>query len=295
MNEYDISDYSIFDNAISTNNTFKAKIEDLSSIIVECQKELSNDIFMGPISNICQETFSTLNTDIDSILTNISKVNTYFTSINEGYKSGDSNAASNIINLDNTEKENINTNTNINDNITTINETSNTNFSEEYSTQSNNFSNTQSSSIVNTSLNTSDTGYASNSGCGFNVTTGNTIYNLSDADKDMLYAIVSSESDGSPDDALAVATTILNRCDNPTWNSSYGNNPISQIAAPNQFEVYSRGLYKKYLNGNSSDAVKQAVNDALSGVRNHNYLSFRSNSSTGYSNNMISNTGNRYK
>ena len=49
------------------------------------------------------------------------------------------------------------------------------------------------------------------------------------------------------------------------------------------------------MNGKAPNTVKEAVADALAGVRNHKYLSFRSNSTTSYSNNMISPTGNRYK
>ena len=89
--------------------------------------------------------------------------------------------------------------------------------------------------------------------------------------------------------------TILNRCETSNWINSHGRDPIAQATAPNQFVVYQHGSYKRYINGNAPDTVKTAVMDALNGVRNHDYLSFRSNGSTGYSNNMISSTGNRYK
>ena len=49
------------------------------------------------------------------------------------------------------------------------------------------------------------------------------------------------------------------------------------------------------MDGKAPDTVKEAVMDALAGVRNHEYLSFRSNGTTSYSDNMISPTGNRYK
>lgn len=145
----------------------------------------------------------------------------------------------------------------------------------------------------NDSVDTSE--YKSNEASGFVVTEGNTKYDLNDSDKDLLYAIVAAESDKSKDDALAVASTILNRCEDTRWVNSHGTNPIKQATAPNQFVVYQEGYYKKYTNGQAPEAVKQAVNDALNGVRNHNYLSFRSNGSTKYSSNMITETGNRYK
>lgn len=131
--------------------------------------------------------------------------------------------------------------------------------------------------------------------CGFNVTTGNMTFNLSNSDYDLLCSIVAAESDKSYDDALAVVTTILNRCEASNWVASYGTNPISQATAPNQFVVYQHGSYRSYTNGNAPDTVKQAVTDALNGVRNHKFLSFRSNGSKGYSSNQITATGNRYK
>lgn len=136
--------------------------------------------------------------------------------------------------------------------------------------------------------------YHNNINAGFEVTVGNTAYNLSEGDYNLLCAIVAAESDKSYDDALAVITTILNRCEAPNWIASHGTSPISQATAPNQFVVYQHGSYKSYL-GNAPETVMTAVRDALAGVRNHNYLSFRSNGSTGYSSNMITQSGNRYK
>lgn len=137
--------------------------------------------------------------------------------------------------------------------------------------------------------------YKNKSQNGFNVTTGNLAYKLCDDDKALLYAIVSAESDKSYDDALAVASTILNRCETSNWVATYGKDPIAQATAPNQFVVYQHGYYEKFMNSNAPSTVVQAVNDALAGVRNHKYCSFRSNGSTSYSNNMITSSGNRYK
>ena len=138
--------------------------------------------------------------------------------------------------------------------------------------------------------------YSGNSS-GFKVTTDNTTYSLSQDDIDLLSAIVSAESDGSYDDALAVASVIFNRCDAPNWVASYGTDPVKQATAPNQFVVYQGGNYKKYMpsNGGPKDTCLQAVLACANGVRNCEYLSFRSNGSTGYSSNMITPTGNRYK
>lgn len=138
--------------------------------------------------------------------------------------------------------------------------------------------------------------YSSNPTLGFNVTTNNKKYNLSDTQFDEFCSIVSAEGDKSYDDSLAVATTILNRCENETWVNYVGSDdPLRQAKFPGQFVVVEQGLNKQYLNGCSPSEVKRAVADALAGVRNHDYLSFRSNESYSYSNNMITQTGNRYK
>ncbi len=137
--------------------------------------------------------------------------------------------------------------------------------------------------------------YKENLALGFDVTTGNLTYELEDDEFELLCAIVSAESDKSYDDALAVITTILNRCESDSWIESHGTDPIAQATAPNQFVVYQHGSYKSYMDGKAPDTVVQAVKDALAGVRNHEYLSFRSNGTTSYSDNMITATGNRYK
>ena len=146
-----------------------------------------------------------------------------------------------------------------------------------------------------TSTSTDSSKYNNKKSSGFEVTTNNKTYSLSDSEKELLTAIVAAECDKSLDDALAVVSVILNRCEDSSWSREYGANPIKQATARNQFVVYQEGLYKKYMNYNVDNNVKKAVADALSGVRNNRYLSFRSNASTRYSQNMITNTGNRYK
>ena len=162
--------------------------------------------------------------------------------------------------------------------------------------------NTSSPTILNNSKVTISSGdpnidvskYSNNIAAGFEVTVGNLAYEMSDSDLELLIAIVAAESDKSYDDALAVITTILNRCESDKWNKN-GGTPVDIATAPNQFVVYQHGSYKSYMNGRAPETVVTAVKDALAGVRNHEYYTFRSNGTTGYSNNMISPTGNRYK
>lgn len=108
----------------------------------------------------------------------------------------------------------------------------------------------------------------------FQMTRGNLAYEISDNDFDLLCAIVSAESDKSYDGSLAVASTILNRCEHLDYVTSYGANPVAQATAYNQFLGYRNQEYKQYINGQYSQEVMQAVKDALAGVRNHKICNF---------------------
>lgn len=137
--------------------------------------------------------------------------------------------------------------------------------------------------------------YHDNEAMGFVVTTGNQTYqNMSSSDKELLTAIICAECDGSYDDALAVASVILNRTESSAW-ANCGSTPIKQATAPSQFVVYENNRYKQFMGSGVNPIVQEAVNDALNGVRNNNYYSFRANGSTSYSSNMITSSGNRYK
>lgn len=137
--------------------------------------------------------------------------------------------------------------------------------------------------------------YSNNPELGFNVTTGNVQYELTEKDFDLLCSVVASEGNLSYDESLAVATTVLNRCENGDFISLYGRDPIAQITGIDQFASYGNGEYKAYLNGKAPTEVVNAVKDALAGVRNHDYCSYKANSVTDFSNNMITSSGNRYK
>lgn len=130
------------------------------------------------------------------------------------------------------------------------------------------------------------TGYITNPSVGFNVTTGNRIYSLTDEEFAMLATVVNCEANrSSRDDILGVMSVILNRADSPR----YPNDPVSVVAAPNQFSCYTGNV-----NYNVSDFVKGVIRDALNGIRNNNYYGFRSWQSVSYSSNYIVERGNRY-
>jgi hypothetical protein len=125
----------------------------------------------------------------------------------------------------------------------------------------------------------SASGYLSKPGAGFNVTTGNRTYSLSESDIVTVAKVVSCEAAQDKNDALAVMSVILNRAD------SYGTDPVSVVSARGQFSCY----YHNY----GSTSMISVVRDGLNGIRNNNYYSFGS-STSGMSSNYIVSNGNRY-
>lgn len=115
---------------------------------------------------------------------------------------------------------------------------------------------------------------------------------LTDEEKKLLKAVVAAEAIDDYDDALAVASVIMNRCDEGNWG---GNDPISVITAETQFSTYLNGNYQKYYNGSVEipESIDTAVEDALNGIRNNNFLEFRSNSSSNFSNQVVTG-GNKF-
>ena len=99
-------------------------------------------------------------------------------------------------------------------------------------------------------------------------------WQYSASDFDLLCAITAQECSSSYTGALAVITTACNRAQSTKWRKN-GTDTLSQYKAPGQFCYSIDSHWKKRLNGNYSSVVVQAVTDALNGVRNHNYLSFR--------------------
>lgn len=103
---------------------------------------------------------------------------------------------------------------------------------------------------------------------------GSATWTYSASEIDLLCAITAQESSSSYTGALAVISTACNRAQSSKWVKN-GTDPLSQYKAQGQFCYTIDSNWKKRLNGNYPSYVKQAVLDALNGIRNHNYLSFR--------------------
>ncbi len=101
MNEYNVEDYNLFDEAISTTNTFKNNLDSVSELVNESKNIIGNQsVFMGPIQENCMEVFGKLNTSLDSITTNFTTMASFLDSANTSYKNGDKNASNLILSTD---------------------------------------------------------------------------------------------------------------------------------------------------------------------------------------------------
>lgn len=101
MNEYNVEDYNLFDEAISTTNNFKNNLDSVSDMVNESRTIISNQsVFMGPIQENCVEVFGKLDTSFDSIVTNFTTMANYLDQANTSYKNGDQNASNLILSMD---------------------------------------------------------------------------------------------------------------------------------------------------------------------------------------------------
>lgn len=136
--------------------------------------------------------------------------------------------------------------------------------------------------------------YNSKPEMGFNVTTGNKTYILSGDEFNVVSGVIACETGGNwkssdesfKNDALAVASVILNRAD------ARGMSPFDVVSQYNQFSCYIL-----YTNNPSDYQYKRSkvinvLNDALGGIRNNNYHNFNGWRS-GYKN-FIVEGGNRF-
>lgn len=112
--------------------------------------------------------------------------------------------------------------------------------------------------------------YANKAEMGFEVTDGNKTYSLSTDEFNIVSGVIACEAkENSIDDALAVASVILNRAD------ARGMSPFGVVSQYNQFSCYAHYTNNpSRYQGRRSKYVDGVLNDALSGIRNNKYNSF---------------------
>ena len=107
MNEkYTVSDYGIFNDAITTTNKLKTNIDTAQTTSNDVKSVIDNDaVFMGPCADSCVEAVNTLNGSMTVMTENFTTINNYLTEVATGYKNGDTAAMNKVLNLDSTSKK----------------------------------------------------------------------------------------------------------------------------------------------------------------------------------------------
>ena len=100
--EINISDYGIFDDAISTTNKFNSSISEAEKAVSECSNVLNNEsVFMGPCANSIIQGLSAADVQIKSLIENFNTINDFLKNTAITYKNGDQAATNSILNLSN--------------------------------------------------------------------------------------------------------------------------------------------------------------------------------------------------
>ena len=105
MNEnYSISDYGIFSDAISTTNKLKASVDSAKTTVNDVKGIIDNDaVFMGPCADSCVEAVSSLDSGMSTINDNFTTISNYLAEVATAYKSGDTAAANKVLSINGTQ------------------------------------------------------------------------------------------------------------------------------------------------------------------------------------------------
>lgn len=105
MDEYNVSNYDIFDDAINTTTNYKNELDSVMDVLNESKMILSSqDVFMGPAQESCMEAFAQIASSFTMISDNFSTMSGYLSKTKDSYQSGDSSASNLILSTDNSGK-----------------------------------------------------------------------------------------------------------------------------------------------------------------------------------------------
>lgn len=90
MKDYNITDYGIFSDAITSTNKYSETVNTAKETSTECETLLKDQsIFMGPIQEDCAQVFTTLNQEIGTIVENFGSLVSLLISTATAYQAGD--------------------------------------------------------------------------------------------------------------------------------------------------------------------------------------------------------------
>lgn len=100
MEEYNITDYGIFNDAVNTIKEFNSKVESFETSLNECKTVVENDaVFMGPAADECKNSINKINTNVTTMKESLSTISSAIVEIATKYKNGDTDASSSILSV----------------------------------------------------------------------------------------------------------------------------------------------------------------------------------------------------
>ena len=120
MEEYNVSDYGIFNNAITTTTTVNTSIENSKTTINQCGERLKDQsIFMGPIQESAVEGLDKALLETTTLMDNFNTMKEYYKKVVDTYQKGDQTASETVtdtgsalktdLQTESTDKKNVNT------------------------------------------------------------------------------------------------------------------------------------------------------------------------------------------
>lgn len=101
MNEYEISDYGVFNDAIDCSNKYIESISSFRDVCIECKNIMGDSsVFMGPIADSCSSALNEVDVSFSGLVEDNKKINDYLISTSSNYRDGDREASSLITSTD---------------------------------------------------------------------------------------------------------------------------------------------------------------------------------------------------
>lgn len=97
MNEFNVSDYTLFDNAVATSTELSNSVETVKRGFEDCKSVLNNEsVFMGPIADECVQALYAVNSKMDETKASLTKTSEYLTQTSARYQEGDAKVAAQV-------------------------------------------------------------------------------------------------------------------------------------------------------------------------------------------------------
>ena len=101
MKDYQVTDYGIFSDAISTTTKYSESIKNTQTAATEAETTIKDEsVFMGPIQENCVQEFSKMTVEMNTMVENFNTLATFLQQSSGNYQAGDQAASTTIENTE---------------------------------------------------------------------------------------------------------------------------------------------------------------------------------------------------